>query len=57
MNIPALVCTPVADGMDGKMAIVDGMAGKIIIEPEESVLAEYQKKKKTRANAKNCYRH
>ena len=45
MNIPALVCTPAPDGMDGKMAIVDGMAGKIIIEPEESVLAEYQKKK------------
>ena len=52
MNIPALVCTPVADGMDGKMAIVDGMAGKIIIEPEESVLAEYQKKKEDESKRK-----
>ena len=52
MNIPALVCTPVPDGMDGKMAIVDGMAGKIIIEPDESVLAEYQKKKEDESKRK-----
>ena len=52
MNIPALVCTPAPDGMDGKMAIVDGMAGKIIIEPEESVLAEYQKKKEDESKRK-----
>lgn len=44
MNIPALVCTPVEQGMNGKMAIVDGMKGKIIIEPDEETLAEYRKK-------------
>lgn len=44
MNIPALVCTPVPSEVNGKMAIVDGTQGKIILDPDESVLAEYQKK-------------
>lgn len=44
MNIPALVCAPVEQGVNGKMAIVDGMKGKIIIEPDAETLAEYQKK-------------
>ena len=44
MNIPALVCAPVGENLDGKMVIVDGFGGKVIIEPEEEVLAEYQKK-------------
>lgn len=44
MNIPALVCTPVEQGVDGKLAIVDGKEGKIFIDPDEALLAEYQKK-------------
>ena len=44
MNIPALVLTPVEEGMNGKMAIVDGEQGIIIIEPEETVLEEYREK-------------
>ena len=44
MNIPALVCTPIGVNLNGKLAIVDGFHGKIIIEPEDEVLAEYQKK-------------
>ena len=44
MNIPALVLTPVEEGVDGKMAIVDGASGTVIIEPDEQTLAEYKKK-------------
>lgn len=45
MNIPALVCTPVNTGLDGKLAIVDGYEGCIIIEPQEEILKAYQEKK------------
>lgn len=44
MNIPALVLTPVEEGVDGKMAIVDGASGTVIIEPDEETLAKYRKK-------------
>ena len=44
MNIPALVLTPVDEGVDGKVAIVDGFSGTVIIEPDEETLAAYQKK-------------
>lgn len=44
MNIPALVLTPVDEGVDGKVAIVDGFSGTVIIEPDEETLAVYQKK-------------
>lgn len=46
MNIPALVCTPVEKNMDGKLAIVDGNTGCIIIDPDEGELQYYQQKKK-----------
>lgn len=46
MNIPALVCTPAAEGLDGKQAIVDGRQGKLIVEPDEETLKEYQMKLK-----------
>lgn len=44
MNIPALVATPVEPDVNGKMAIVDGFLGKVIIEPDEQTLQEYRKK-------------
>lgn len=47
MNIPALVCTPVEHGMDGKLAIVDGYEGCIILEPDEDVLKVYKEKKQS----------
>lgn len=46
MNIPALVSTPVPQGMDGHMAIVDGAQGRIIIDPTEELLNEYREKQK-----------
>lgn len=46
MNIPALVGTPVPlEHIHGKEAIVDSTKGILYIEPEESVLADMQKKK------------
>ena len=46
MNIPALVGTPVPlKHMHGKEAIVDSTKGILYVEPEESVLADMQKKK------------
>lgn len=44
MNIPALIGVDFDDAIDGKFAIVDGFAGKLIVEPEEDVLAVYRKK-------------
>ena len=43
MNIPAIVCTPIERDVDGKLAIVDGNAGKIIVEPDADTVAEYEK--------------
>ncbi len=44
MNIPALVLTPVEGSVNGKMAIVDGEQGVIIIDPDPIVLSEYEEK-------------
>lgn len=44
MNIPALVCTPVDTGVDGRLAIVDGKQGRILLDPDEETIREYQKK-------------
>lgn len=44
MNIPALIGVDFDDSIDGKFAIVDGFAGKLIVEPEEDVLAVYRQK-------------
>lgn len=44
MSIPALIGVAIDESWNGKMAIVDGNAGEIIIEPDEDVLAEYQKR-------------
>lgn len=44
MNIPALVATPVESGVNGKTAIVDGMNGIIILDPDDATLEEYRGK-------------
>ena len=44
MNIPALVSTAVPQEVNGKMAIVDGFKGSVIIDPDEETLREYEKK-------------
>ncbi len=44
MNIPALIGVEYGEEVDGKMGIVDGQAGMVIIDPPMSVLEEYQGK-------------
>jgi phosphotransferase system enzyme I (PtsI) len=43
MNIPALVQVKVPKDVNGKMAIVDGKAGAVLIDPDEDTLAKYKK--------------
>lgn len=46
MNIPALIGIPVSEEMNGKMAVIDGVKGELIVEPDEELLASYQEKKR-----------
>lgn len=45
MNIPALIGINFPADADGKMGIVDGYEGKLIIDPPVSVLEKYEKRK------------
>ncbi len=42
MNIPALIGINYPDDVDGKMAIIDGYEGMIIIEPDEDTIEHYK---------------
>lgn len=42
MNIPALINVGYDEGIDGKMGIVDGKEGILIVEPNEEVLERYR---------------
>lgn len=42
MSIPALIGVNFEEGMDGKMAVVDGFEGKIYVEPDEETLKKFQ---------------
>ena len=44
MNIPALVSAAIPKGVNGKYAIIDGFKGILILDPEEEILKEYEKK-------------
>ncbi len=46
MNIPAIVMVKEAQGIDGRMGIVDGAEGKLIVEPDEKTVEEYQREQK-----------
>ena len=45
MNIPALIGVNFEQGMDGKMAVVDGSEGKIYIEPDEETLKKFEERR------------
>lgn len=45
MNIPALIGVEIEEAWNGKMAIVDGKLGKLIVDPEYSILEEYRAEK------------
>lgn len=44
MNVPSLIGVNYTDEIDGKMAIVDGFEGKLIVEPDEGTVAEYERR-------------
>ena len=46
MNIPAVTDIDITGEMDGKMVIVDGFAGKLIVEPDAEMLDFYQMRMK-----------
>lgn len=46
MNIPALIGIDYSDDMDGKQAIVNGYDGIFYVDPEASVMKEFQEKQK-----------
>jgi phosphotransferase system enzyme I (PtsI) len=46
MNIPALIGIEIEESWNGKMAIVDGKSGKLIVDPEYSILEKYMEEKK-----------
>ena len=48
--VPALVSTAVPKEVNGKMAIVDGFKGIVIIDPDEETLREYEKKQQDEKN-------
>ena len=49
MNVPALIGLDYEDGIHGKIGIVDGFKGELIVNPTEEVLALYQKKQEEEA--------
>ena len=44
MDLPAIIGIPYDDSLNGKLAIVDGYAGKLIVEPTEQELSLYKKR-------------
>lgn len=52
MNIPALIGVEFCEDIDGKLGIVDGISGKLIVEPEAEVLKEYEAKKEDQEKKK-----
>ena len=45
MNIPALIGVPVGEELDGRMGIVDGSTGTLIVDPDEATLKKYEDKR------------
>lgn len=42
MNIPAIVNVPIPKDVDGKKAIVNGLEGTVLIEPDEEMIIKYR---------------
>ena len=45
MNIPAVVALDYPEGCEGKLAILDGYNGELIIDPDEATLERYRERK------------
>lgn len=46
MNIPTLIGVEIQEAWNGKMAVIDGKQGKLIIEPDDVVFEQYMETKK-----------
>ena len=52
MNIPALIGVEIEKEWDGKLAVIDGKQGMLVVEPEEEVLEKYREEIKKEEEAK-----
>ena len=52
MNIPALIDVDIQPEWNGKLAIVDGKEGQMIIEPDEEILAFYRRQQQEEQEAR-----
>lgn len=52
MNIPALIGVDIQPEWNGKLAIVDGKEGQLIIEPDEEILAFYRRQQQEEQEAR-----
>ena len=52
MNIPALIGVEIDKEWDGKLAVIDGKQGMLVVEPEEEVLEKYREEIKKEEEAK-----
>ncbi len=44
MNIPSLITVDFPEDVDGKMGIVDGFEGKLIVDPDDTLIESYKKR-------------
>lgn len=44
MNIPSLITVDFPEDVDGKMGIVDGFEGKLLVDPDEALIESYKKR-------------
>ncbi len=49
MNIPSLISVDFPNDVDGKMGIVDGFEGKLIVDPDEALIESYKKRQEKEA--------
>ena len=54
MNIPALIGIHTSETMNGKMAVIDGIKGELILDPDEETLFATRKRKPSR-NARRLF--
>ncbi len=49
MNIPSLISVDYPGDVDGKMGIVDGFEGKLIVDPDQALIESYKKRQEKEA--------
>jgi phosphotransferase system enzyme I (PtsI) len=49
MNIPSLITVDFPEDVNGKMGIVDGFEGKLLVDPDEALIESYKKRQEKEA--------